>query len=167
VLVSQDVHVFSGTVREAVSLVAPAATDGEVEQALRTVLAWEWVQALPQGLETLVGDHGHPLTPLQAQQLALARVSLLDPDIVVLDEATAEAGSSGARELELAAAAVTEGRGALVIAHRLSQSATADRVLVMEDGQVVEQGTHDQLVAAGGRYAALWRAWSSTGGPAG
>jgi ABC-type multidrug transport system fused ATPase/permease subunit len=167
VLVSQDVHVFSGTVREAVTLVAPAATDGEVEQALRTVLAWEWVQALPQGLETQVGEHGHPLTPLQAQQLALARVSLLDPDVVVLDEATAEAGSSGARELELAAAAVTEGRGALVIAHRLSQSAAADRVLVMEHGRVVEQGSHDELVAAGGRYAALWRAWSSTGSPAG
>ena len=159
-LVSQDVHVFAGTVRDAVCLVAPAATDDQVRAALTTVLAWDWVAALPQGLATVVGDHGHALTPTQAQQLALARVALLDPWLVVLDEATAEAGSSGARELEQAALAVTEGRGALVIAHRLSQSAAADRVLVMADGRVVEEGTHADLVAAGGRYAELWSAWS-------
>lgn len=160
-LVSQDVHVFSGTVRDAVCLVAPAASDDEVREALRTVLARDWVATLPDGVDTIVGEHGHALTPTQAQQLALARVALLDPWIVVLDEATAEAGSSGARELEQAALAVTEGRGALVIAHRLSQSAVADRVLVMDHGRVVEQGTHEELVAAGGRYAELWSAWSA------
>jgi ABC-type multidrug transport system fused ATPase/permease subunit len=161
-LVSQDVHVFSGTVRDAVRLAAPAASDDEVRAALATVLAWDWVAALPEGLDTVVGEHGHDLTATQAQQLALARVALLDPWVVVLDEATAEAGSSGARELEQAALAVTEGRGALVIAHRLSQAAVADRVLVMEGGHVVEQGTHAELVAAGGRYAQLWSAWSTT-----
>jgi ATP-binding cassette subfamily C protein len=149
-------------VRDAVCLVAPEATHDEVRAALTTVLAWDWVAGLPGGVDTVVGEHGHALTPTQAQQLALARVALRDPWVVVLDEATAEAGSSGARELEQAALAVTEGRGALVIAHRLSQSAAADRVLVMDDGRVVEQGTHAELVAAGGRYAELWSAWSTT-----
>jgi ABC-type multidrug transport system fused ATPase/permease subunit len=162
VLVSQDVHVFSGTIRDVVGLVAPAASDDEVRAALTTVLAWHWVAGLPDGADTVVGEHGHALTPTQAQQLALARVVLLDPWVVVLDEATAEAGSSGARELEAAARAVTKGRGALIIAHRLSQSAAADRVLVMHDGRVVEQGTHAELVAAGGRYAGLWSAWSTS-----
>ncbi len=160
-LVSQDVHIFSGTVRDAVTLVAPEATADEVQDALATVLAWEWVRVLPDGIDTVVGEHGHALTPTQAQQLALARVALLDPWFVVLDEATAEAGSSGARELEAAALAVTEGRGAVVIAHRLSQSAVADRILVMDGGRVVEEGTHAELVAAGGRYAELWSAWST------
>ncbi|HET9420866.1 MAG TPA: ABC transporter ATP-binding protein [Nocardioides sp.] len=159
-LVSQDVHVFAGTIRDAVTLVAPEATDVDVEAALRTVLAWDWVRALAHGLDTRVGEHAHHLTATQAQQLALARVVLLDPRVVILDEATAEAGSAGAHDLERAALAVTEGRGALVIAHRLSQSATADRVLVMEQGRVVEQGTHAELVALGGRYAELWSAWS-------
>jgi ATP-binding cassette subfamily C protein len=159
-LVSQDVHVFAGTIRDSVTLVAPRATDADVEAALRTVLAWDWVRAFPEGLDTRVGEHAHHLTATQAQQLALARVALLDPRVVILDEATAEAGSAGAHDLERAALAVTDGRGALVIAHRLSQSAAADRVLVMEDGRVVEQGTHAELVALGGRYAELWSAWS-------
>lgn len=159
-LVSQDVHVFSGSVREAVTLAAPRATDAEVTRALETVGAAAWVAGLPQRLDTVVGEHGQRLTAAQAQQLALARVALLGPWFVVLDEATAEAGSSGARELEVAAMAVTEGRGALVIAHRLSQAALADRVLVMADGRVVEEGTHAELLAAGGRYRRLWSAWS-------
>lgn len=159
-LVSQDVHVFSGTVRDSVTLVDPVADDGRVRAALERVRALAWVEALPAGLDTVVGEHGHHLTPMQAQQLALARVELLDPRFVVLDEATAEAGSAGARDLERAALAVTQGRGALVIAHRLGQAAQADRVVVMDAGRVVEQGTHRQLVAAGGRYAELWEAWS-------
>lgn len=161
-LVSQDVHVFAGTVREALTLVVGAeeVDDAQVEQALRTTYAWSWVQALPQGLDTVVGEHGHPLTAAQAQQIALTRLLLADPWVVVLDEATAEAGSAGARDLERAAAAIVRGRAALVVAHRLTQSQQADRVLVMDSGRVVEQGTHDDLVAAGGTYARLWQAWS-------
>jgi len=160
-LVTQDVHVFSGTVRENVDLARPTADDAEIRQALRTVKAMAWIQALPDGLDTVVGDHGHPLTPAQAQQLALARVVLHDPLVAVFDEATAEAGSSGARELEDAAIAVTRGRSSLIVAHRLTQAQSADRIVVMHDGRIVEEGTHDDLVAAGGRYADLWAAWSS------
>lgn len=159
VLVSQDVHVFSGTVRDAVTLARPEADDDAVRTALTRTLAWEWVAALPDGLDTLIGDDGHPLSSAQAQQLALARVVLRDPPVVVLDEATAEAGSAGARVLEEAAEAATAGRCALVVAHRLTQSQRADRVVVMAEGRIVEQGTHDDLVAAGGRYAELWDAW--------
>ncbi|MDN6236771.1 MAG: ABC transporter ATP-binding protein, partial [Corynebacterium flavescens] len=111
------------------------------------------------GLDTVVGARGLQLEPVEAQQLALARILLLDPKIVVMDEATAEAGSVGAGALEGAAQAVTSGRSALVVAHRLDQAARADRVLVMEDGQVVEEGTHSQLLDYGGRYCELWAAW--------
>jgi ATP-binding cassette subfamily C protein len=162
VLVTQEVHVFAGTVAEDLRLVRPDALDAELETALERVGALEWVRALPEGLETSVGQGAHDLTATQAQQLALARVLLIDPAVLILDEATAEAGSAGARELEVAAAAALEGRTGLVVAHRLTQAAAADRILVMEDGRVVESGTHDELVAAGGRYAALWAAWSGT-----
>jgi ATP-binding cassette subfamily C protein len=159
-LISQDFHVFAGTVREAVTLVDPGAPDSAVLAALERVNASAWVRGLPEGLDTVIGSGGHPVTPAQAQQLALARIALADPWYVVLDEATAEAGSAGARELEQAALAVTAERGALVVAHRLTQSATADRVLVLHDGVVVEEGSHAELLAAGGRYADLWAAWS-------
>lgn len=159
VLINQDVHVFAGTIRDAVTLVDESADDEEVRGALRRAGASAWVTALPQGLDTVVGDGAHPLTPAQAQQLALARVVLADPWFVVLDEATAEAGSAGARDLEEAALDVTAGRGSLVVAHRLTQSEVADRVLVMHEGRIVEDGTHAQLIGAGGRYAELWAAW--------
>ncbi|MGO1165030.1 MAG: ABC transporter ATP-binding protein [Janibacter sp.] len=159
VLISQDVHVFAGTIREAVTLVAEDADDAAVRHALRSAGALRWIDALPEGLDARIGDGSHPLTPAQAQQLALARVALADPWFVVLDEATAEAGSAGARDLEQAALDVTAGRGAIIVAHRLTQSAAADRVLVLHDGWVVEDGPHDELVAAGGRYAELWAAW--------
>ncbi|MEE2045181.1 ABC transporter ATP-binding protein, partial [Nocardiopsis tropica] len=117
------------------------------------------------GLDTVVGEGGHPLTAEQAQHLALARLVLADPDVAVLDEATAEAGSSGARRLERAAVAATAGRTTLVVAHRLTQAEAADRVVVMDRGRIVEQGPHAELVAAGGRYAALWRSWQGAPGP--
>ena len=158
-MIAQEVHTFVGTVRDNVAMPAPDAPTASIERALRHVGA-DWAFDLPHGLDTVVGDGGARLSPLQEQTIAIARLVLADPDIAILDEATAEAGSTGAHLLEAAAASALTGRGALVIAHRLSQAEAADRVLVMEHGQIVEEGTHAQLVAAGGRYATLWEAWA-------
>ncbi|MFD8912276.1 ABC transporter ATP-binding protein [Streptomyces sp. NPDC059575] len=159
-LVTQEVHVFAGPLADDLRLARPDATDGELLEALAAVDALDWAEALPEGLATVVGDGGHRLTPDRAQQLALARLWLADPPVAVLDEATAEAGSSGARLLEGAARQVLKGRTAIVVAHRLGQAATADRVVVMREGRIVEQGRHEELLTAGGVYAELWRAWS-------
>lgn len=158
-LLTQETHVFAGTVADNLRLVAPEADDHQLTAALASVGADDWVEALPDGLDTLVGAGGHVLPASQAQHLALARVALLDPPFVILDEATAEAGSDTARLLDHAAARAIAGKGALVIAHRLGQAATADEIAVMDGGRIVERGTQPQLVAAGGSYAALWSAW--------
>ncbi len=160
-LITQEVHVFAGRLDDDLRLARPDATEAELRAALDRVGALPWADALPDGLSTVVGEGGHELTVTQAQQLALARLVLADPPIAVLDEATADAGSAGARVLEEAATAALAGRTALVVAHRLTQAASADRVVVLEAGRVVESGTHDELVAAGGRYATLWAAWAA------
>lgn len=159
--VSQEVHVFSGTLRQDLTLARSGATDDELLAALDRVHARSWFDRLPSGLDTVVGARGMNLDPVAAQQLALARVLLLDPAVVVMDEATAEAGSAGAEALESAADEVTRDRTAVVIAHRLDQASRADTILVMEAGRVVEAGTHDQLVDHGGIYHRLWSAWSA------
>jgi ATP-binding cassette subfamily C protein len=159
-LVSQEVHVFAGTLTDDLRIARPFASEDELTAALARVGALEWARALPDGLTTIVGDGGHQLTAERAQQLALARIVLADHPIVILDEATAESGSTGARALEAAAAAALEGRTALVVAHRLTQAATADRVVVLDSGRIIEQGAHADLISAGGPYAALWSAWS-------
>ncbi len=158
-IVSQEVHVFAGPLIEDLLLAAPDASRADVHAALDTVGATRWVDTLGSGVDTVVGEGGHELTSAQSQQLALARLVLADPAVAVLDEATAEAGSAGARDLEAAAAAATRGRSTLVVAHRLTQAAAADRVVVLEHGKILEEGPHAELVAAGGRYAELWSAW--------
>ncbi|WP_194923303.1 ABC transporter ATP-binding protein [Catenulispora pinisilvae] len=159
-LIAQQPHLFAGTVADNLRLAAPEADDARISAVLATTGALSWVSALPQGTETLIGAGGHPLTGGQAQHLALARLLLLDPPFVILDEATAEGGSDAARSLDEAARAATRDRGALIIAHRLSQVVAAAQIVVLADGRVVERGTHDELLAADGHYAHLWLAWS-------
>ena len=120
----------------------------------------DWVDALPDGLDTVVGSGGRAVTAAQAQQVALARLVLADPHTLVLDEATSLIDPRAARHLERSLAAVLEGRTVIAIAHRLFSAHDADRVAVVEDGVISEFGSHDELVAAGGSYAALWDSWN-------
>ncbi|MER5333509.1 ABC transporter ATP-binding protein [Micromonospora sp. NPDC002717] len=161
-LVTQEHHVFIGTLRDNVAMVRPGADEAAVRSALAAVDALDWADALPDGLDTVVGAGGHPLSPAQAQQLALARLVLADPHTLVLDEATSLIDPRAARHLERSLAAVLQGRTVIAIAHRLFSAHDADRVAVVEDGRIIEIGPHDELVAAGGSYAALWRSWHGT-----
>jgi ABC-type multidrug transport system fused ATPase/permease subunit len=158
-LVTQEQHVFVGTIAENLRLARPSASDEQLVDSLAAVDALDWVQVLPEMLNTVVGAGGHPLTPAQAQQVALARLVLADPHTLVLDEATSLLDPRAARHLERSLASVLSGRTVVAIAHRLHTAHDADRVAVVEDGLVHEVGTHDELVARGGPYAALWDSW--------
>ena len=158
-LVTQEHHVFIGSVHDNLALARPGASKAEITRALEAVDALEWVELLPQGLDTELGTTGYALTPAQAQQIALARLVLSDPHTLVLDEATALLDPRAARHLERSLSAVLEGRTVIAIAHRLQTAHDADRVCVVVDGEIRELGTHDELVAMNGEYAALWRSW--------
>ncbi|NEB90493.1 ABC transporter ATP-binding protein, partial [Streptomyces bauhiniae] len=166
VLVTQEHHVFLGSVRDNLLIAEPGATDEELWRALVAVGADGWVRELPGGLDTGLGQGGRATDGSQAQQLALARVVLADPHTLILDEATALLDPATARHTERGLAAVLAGRTVIAVAHRLHTAHDADRVAVMEDGLVTELGTHDELVAADGAYAALWRTWHGDGGTA-
>ena len=162
-LITQENHVFLGTLRDNVTLARADASDHDVRAALATVDALDWALALPQGLDTEVGAGHHTLTPERAQQLALARLVLADPHVLVLDEATALIDPATARHLERSLAAVLTGRTVIAIVHRLFSAHDADRVAVVDGGRITELGSHDELIAANGSYAALWSSWQDLG----
>jgi ABC-type multidrug transport system fused ATPase/permease subunit len=160
VLVTQDHHVFSGTLRDNLRLAAPDEVDDEeLWHALRAVDADGWAAALPEALDTEVGSGGVTLSAPQAQQLALARLLLADPKVLVLDEATSLLDPRAARHLERSLSAVLQGRTVIAIAHRLHTAHDADRVAVVEGGRIAELGSHRDLIEADGAYARLWDSW--------
>ena len=155
--VTQDAHMFHTTIRSNLLYARPEATEDELMAALRDAQIVDLVNALPEGLETVVGDRGHRLSGGEKQRLAIARLLLKAPSVVVLDEATAHLDSESEAAVQRALARALAGRTSLVIAHRLSTVRDADQILVVDGGRVVEHGEHEELLAAGGLYAELYR----------
>ncbi len=155
--VSQDVFLFHGSVRDNIAYGLPGATDEEIEEAARQAEAHEFVLGLPDGYDTVAGERGVRLSGGQRQRLSIARALLREPAVLLLDEATSAVDNETEAAIQRSLARVGEGRTVVVIAHRLSTVRDADRIWVLERGTVAEAGTHDELVAAGGLYAALWR----------
>ena len=156
-MVPQEPTLFSGSVRENIAYARPDASDAEVIAAARAAHAWEFVERLPEGLDTRVGDRGVKLSGGQRQRIAIARVFIKNPAVVILDEATSSLDSESEQLVGAAMEQLLEGRSTLIIAHRLSTVRRADRVLVIDHGQIIEEGSHAALLAEDGMYARLYR----------
>ncbi len=161
-VVTQDAHMFHDTIRANLLYAHPDATDEQLNAALRDAQVLPLVEALPDGLDTVVGDRGYRLSGGEKQRMAIARLLLKAPDVVVLDEATAHLDSESEVQVQQALATALEGRTSIVIAHRLSTIRDADVILVVEDGRIAQHGTHDDLLARGGTYADLYRTQFAT-----
>ncbi|MPY77103.1 MAG: ATP-binding cassette domain-containing protein [Actinophytocola sp.] len=164
-VVTQDGHLFHDSIRVNLTYARPEATDEQIWNALRRARLDDLVLSLPDGLETVVGERGYRLSGGERQRLTIARLLLAQPRVVVLDEATAHLDSESESAVSAALADALDGRTAIVIAHRLSTVRAADQILVVEKGTIVERGTHEELLAASGRYAGLYRTQFATDGP--
>ena len=155
-VVTQDAHMFHDTIRANLTYAKPGATEADLIEACKAAQIWSLVSVLPDGLDTVVGDRGYRLSGGEKQRIALARLLLKAPSVVVLDEATAHLDSESEAAVQRALKTALAGRTSLVIAHRLSTIISADQILVIDDGQVTERGTHEELLAAGGLYTELY-----------
>jgi ATP-binding cassette subfamily B protein len=162
-VVMQDAHLFHETIAENLRYAKSDATEDEMRVACESAQIWELIKSLPNGLDTMVGERGHRLSGGEKQRLAIARLLLKSPSVVILDEATAHLDSENEALVQAALQSALKGRTSIVIAHRLSTVRDADQILVLEKGQIVERGTHDELVASGGLYADLYNRQDLTG----
>ncbi len=156
-IVQQDVYLFGGTVRDNIAYGRAGATQAQIEEAARKANAYDFIMALPNGFDTLVGERGARLSGGQKQRIAIARVFLRNPSILILDEATSALDNESEGAIQRSLADLSRGRTTLIIAHRLSTIRGAQLIAVVESGRVVEQGTHDQLLARNGTYARYYR----------
>jgi ABC-type multidrug transport system fused ATPase/permease subunit len=163
-VVTQDGHLFHDTIRANLRYAAPEASDAEIVDAVRRARLGDLLDALPDGLDTVVGERGYRLSGGERQRLTIARLLLARPRVVILDEATAHLDSESEAAVQAALAEALVGRTAIVIAHRLSTIRAADEIAVVEQGRIVERGTHGELLARGGRYASLYRTQFADGG---
>jgi ATP-binding cassette subfamily B protein len=165
-VVTQDAHLFHDTIRANLAYARPGATEQELADACRAAQIWDLISVLPDGLDTIVGDRGYRLSGGEKQRVALARLLLKAPAVVVLDEATAHLDSESEAAVQRALKTALSGRTSLVIAHRLSTIRDADQILVIDDGQIRQRGRHQELLAAGGLYAELYRTQFASQEPA-
>jgi ATP-binding cassette subfamily B protein len=159
----QDAHLFHETIAENLRYAKQDATEEEMIQACKSAQIWKLIDSLPNRFETMVGERGHRLSGGEKQRLAIARLLLKSPSVVILDEATAHLDSENEQLVHAALQTALQGRTSIVIAHRLSTVRDADQILVLEKGSIVEHGTHDELVAKGGLYSDLYNRQDLTG----